>query len=287
MWMIEWIVWRWRRPCMLTNLQPWLTWSSQQGGNSYEEMKKKLCDPASLSKITVVSDWLTLIPTLIDVTCDYHSCNVSDVINFNVTDLSLNFKGFLTNAMYRFDLISQLPLSYHQDLNNTNLSKSPVGSGGGGYRALGGPVSSPTLYRVHGGDQSPRPSTPTSPSTQRVQSSVSLNMSPSASFSPPSPSAGGSGTSLDPALLINKSPSELPKGVDPSQREVGAGFWIWCKWHHNMEMIMCEALSVWMYLPKPTKSNVILSSCWGTATFHSNTTTLHNIIGWFTVCCSI
>uniref|UniRef100_A0A8C4HGY9 Villin-like n=1 Tax=Dicentrarchus labrax TaxID=13489 RepID=A0A8C4HGY9_DICLA len=34
-----------------------------------------------------------------------------------------------------------------------------------------------------------------------------------------SPSAGGSGMYLDPELLINKSPSELPQGVDPSQRE--------------------------------------------------------------------
>ncbi|XP_023263679.1 villin-1-like isoform X1 [Seriola lalandi dorsalis] len=136
------------------------------GGNSYEEMKKKLSDPASLSQITV-------------------------------------------------------------DLNNTNLSKSPVGTGGGGYRAPGGPVSSPPLYRVHGGDLSPRPSTPTSPSTQRAQPPVSMNLSPSASFTPSSPaaggtvspSAGGSGMYLDPELLINKSPSELPQGVEPDQRE--------------------------------------------------------------------
>ncbi|XP_040921286.1 villin-1 [Toxotes jaculatrix] len=133
------------------------------GGNSYEEMKKKLSDPASLSQITV-------------------------------------------------------------DLNNTNLSKSPVGMGGGGYRAPGGPVSSPPLYRVQGGDLSPRPSTPTSPSTQRSQPSASMNMSPSFTPSSPaggavSPSAGDSGMYLDPELLINKSPSELPQGVDPSQRE--------------------------------------------------------------------
>nr|CBN81991.1 Villin-1 [Dicentrarchus labrax] len=68
------------------------------GGNSYEEMKKKLSDAASLSQITV-------------------------------------------------------------DLNNSNLNKSPVGI------------------------------------------------------------SGGSGMYLDPELLINKSPSELPQGVDPSQRE--------------------------------------------------------------------
>ncbi|XP_051266754.1 villin-1 isoform X2 [Dicentrarchus labrax] len=111
------------------------------------------------------------------------------------------------------------------DLNNSNLNKSPVGISGGGYRAPGGPMSSPPVYRVHG-DLSPRPSTPTSPSTQRAQTSVSMNLSPSSNFSPSSlaggtvsPSAGGSGMYLDPELLINKSPSELPQGVDPSQRE--------------------------------------------------------------------
>uniref|UniRef100_A0A8C9YVN9 Villin like n=1 Tax=Sander lucioperca TaxID=283035 RepID=A0A8C9YVN9_SANLU len=95
----------------------------------------------------------------------------------------------------------------------------------------------------HGGDLSPRPSTPTSPSTQRAQSSASMTQSPSSSYTPSSPaggtvspSAGGSGMYLDPELLINKSPSELPQGVDPSQREVGAVLWICCK---NMEVIMC------------------------------------------------
>ncbi|KAM9337040.1 villin-1 [Symphorus nematophorus] len=133
------------------------------GGNSYEEMKKKLSDAASLSQITVDMD---------------------------------------------------------------KLNKSPGGISGGGYRAPGGPMSSPPAYRVHGGDLSPRPSTPTSPSTPRGQSSVSMNLSPSSSYigsSPArgsvSPSAGGSGRYLDPELLVNKSPSELPQGVDPSQRE--------------------------------------------------------------------
>ncbi|XP_069368173.1 villin-1 isoform X3 [Paralichthys olivaceus] len=101
------------------------------------------------------------------------------------------------------------------DLNKSFLNKS-----GGGNGAPGGPVSSPPLYRVHRGDLSPRPSTPTSPSVQRGQS-------PSSSYSPSlsraggtvSPSAGGSGTYLDPELLLNKSPSELPQGVDPGQRE--------------------------------------------------------------------
>ncbi|KAL6097789.1 vill [Pungitius sinensis] len=98
------------------------------GGNSYEEMTKKLSDPASLSQISV-------------------------------------------------------------DLSNSFFNKSP--GGGGGYRAPGGPAGSPT------------PSNPESPSTQRAQAL--------------SPSSGG--MYLDPEVLINKSPSELPQGVDPSRRE--------------------------------------------------------------------
>ncbi|XP_070708675.1 villin-1 isoform X1 [Pempheris klunzingeri] len=135
------------------------------GGNSYEEVKKKLSDAASLLQITV-------------------------------------------------------------DLKNSNLNKSAVGNSGGGYRAPGGPMGSPPVYRLHGGDLSPRPSTPTSPSPQRAQSSVSTNLSPSSSFTPSSPagdnvspSAGGSEMYLDPEILINKSPSELPQGVDPCRRE--------------------------------------------------------------------
>ncbi|XP_060949936.1 villin-1 [Limanda limanda] len=86
------------------------------------------------------------------------------------------------------------------DLKNSSLNKSPVSRGG--YGAPGGPVSSPPPYRIHGGDLSPGPSTPTSPFGGTV-----------------SPSAGGSGTYLDPELLLNKSASELPQGVDPGQRE--------------------------------------------------------------------
>ncbi|XP_074478507.1 villin-1 isoform X3 [Sebastes fasciatus] len=105
------------------------------------------------------------------------------------------------------------------DMSNANLNRSPGGVSGGGYGAPGGPTSSPPVYRFHGGDLSPRPSTPTSPSTQRAQSSASMNLSPSSSFTPSSPSAGGSGTFVDPELLINRSPSELPQGVDPNLRE--------------------------------------------------------------------
>lgn len=101
------------------------------------------------------------------------------------------------------------------DLKSYNLNTSPALSGGVGFLSQGG---SPSYYRVHGGDLSPRPSSPSSPSAQRARSSVSINLNSSASGTV-SPSAGGSGTYLDPELLINKSPSELPQGVDPSQRE--------------------------------------------------------------------
>lgn len=75
-------------------------------------------------------------------------------------------------------------------------------------------MSSFPLNKVHVVDFSPRPSTPNTPST------------PSSSYSPSSPPRGtmspSAGTFLDPQLLVNKSPNELPQGVDPSQREVGA-----------------------------------------------------------------
>lgn len=126
-------------------------------------------------------------------------------------------------------MISLTHVLCHQDFSN--LNKSP----GGSYQAPGGPMTSPPVYRTHGGDLSPRPATPTSPSTLRTQSPVLMNLSPSSRFNLTftdggikSPSAGYSGKFLDPELLINKSPSELPQGVDPSQREVGAVLWIWC-----------------------------------------------------------
>ncbi|XP_061569837.1 villin-1 [Cololabis saira] len=88
------------------------------------------------------------------------------------------------------------------DLSNVNVNKAPAGRGGGGYRAPGGPMTSP-VYRTHGDDMSPRSSAPTSPFNQRT----------------PSSSAGGSGMTLDPELLVSKTPDDLPEGVDPSQRE--------------------------------------------------------------------
>lgn len=109
-----------------------------------------------------------------------------------------------------------------QDLNNYDLNKDALG----GYRAPGGPISSYPLYRIHGGDHSPKPSTPTSPSTLRSPSSPNH---PSFGFvpispigGPVSPSAGQYGVHLNPERLINKSPSDLPDGVDPTRKEVGA-----------------------------------------------------------------
>uniref|UniRef100_A0A7N6BYH3 HP domain-containing protein n=1 Tax=Anabas testudineus TaxID=64144 RepID=A0A7N6BYH3_ANATE len=81
--------------------------------------------------------------------------------------------------------------------HNANLNNSPGGVSGGGYRAPGGPVSSFPFSKVQVADLSPRSNGGTM-----------------------SPSAGGSGMYLDPQLLLNKSPSELPQGVDPTQREV-------------------------------------------------------------------
>ncbi|KAF3836570.1 hypothetical protein F7725_029128 [Dissostichus mawsoni] len=57
------------------------------------------------------------------------------------------------------------------DLNNTNLNKSAVG---GGYGAPGGPASSPPAYRIHGGDLSPRPSTPAAPPPRETQPPTSV-----------------------------------------------------------------------------------------------------------------
>ncbi|XP_055364192.1 villin-1, partial [Betta splendens] len=118
------------------------------GGNSYEEMKAKLSDAASVSQITV-------------------------------------------------------------DLNSANLSNS-TGMSGGGYRAPGGPVSPSPLSKVQVVDLSSNSSTPTSPSNKKGQS-----MAPS-----PSTVDGGTGMYLNPQLLLNKSPSDLPQGVDPTKREV-------------------------------------------------------------------
>uniref|UniRef100_A0A3P9HW53 Villin-like n=1 Tax=Oryzias latipes TaxID=8090 RepID=A0A3P9HW53_ORYLA len=78
---------------------------------------------------------------------------------------------------------------------------SNAGIGGDGYRAPGGPMSSPPPYRTHGFDISPK--SPTIPKAKI----------------PPFFTSVESGKYLDPKLLVNKEASELPEGVDPSRRE--------------------------------------------------------------------
>ncbi|KAK7881825.1 hypothetical protein WMY93_030234 [Mugilogobius chulae] len=86
------------------------------------------------------------------------------------------------------------------DLNITNLNKVPSE---GGYRAPGGPVTSPPANKGHKANLS----FPTSPVSHRSSTSSSFTSSGSGEFF------------VDPQLLINKSAEELPSGVDPSQRE--------------------------------------------------------------------
>ncbi|KAM4534393.1 villin-1 isoform 1-T1 [Odontesthes bonariensis] len=89
------------------------------------------------------------------------------------------------------------------DMSKTDLLKNRTEIDGSGYRAPGGPMTSPLVYRPHRADMSPKSLTPTSPFFPRSLSS----------------SAGGGGMYLHPEVLVNKSSSELPQGVDPSQRE--------------------------------------------------------------------
>uniref|UniRef100_A0A669CX69 Villin like n=1 Tax=Oreochromis niloticus TaxID=8128 RepID=A0A669CX69_ORENI len=101
-------------------------------------------------------------------------------------------------------------LSWLQDLQNTKLNKTPVGGGGGGYRAPGGPLTSPPPNKAYFQDETdffPRPSSPTRPQSGMSSSSAS------------SLSSSGAGKFLDPELLVNKTPDELPDGVDPTRKE--------------------------------------------------------------------
>ncbi|CAI5673136.1 villin-1 isoform X3 [Oreochromis niloticus] len=96
------------------------------------------------------------------------------------------------------------------DLQNTKLNKTPVGGGGGGYRAPGGPLTSPPPNKAYFQDETdffPRPSSPTRPQSGMSSSSAS------------SLSSSGAGKFLDPELLVNKTPDELPDGVDPTRKE--------------------------------------------------------------------
>ncbi|XP_043961338.1 villin-1 [Gambusia affinis] len=87
------------------------------------------------------------------------------------------------------------------ELNAGSLNKGVDATDFGGHSAPGGPTSSFPMYRIHGGMMSPKSPTPTSPFR--------------GTYSP----AGSSGMSVDAKLLINVPASELPEGVDPSQRE--------------------------------------------------------------------
>ncbi|PWA18021.1 hypothetical protein CCH79_00004157, partial [Gambusia affinis] len=87
------------------------------------------------------------------------------------------------------------------ELNAGSLNKGVDATDFGGHSAPGGPTSSFPMYRIHGGMTSPKSPTPTSPFR--------------GTYSP----AGSSGMSVDAKLLINVPASELPEGVDPSQRE--------------------------------------------------------------------
>uniref|UniRef100_A0A667ZSN4 Villin like n=1 Tax=Myripristis murdjan TaxID=586833 RepID=A0A667ZSN4_9TELE len=84
-------------------------------------------------------------------------------------------------------------------------------------------------HKHHKESLSPWVHSPTSPLNQRAQSSLSVTLSPPfvITSSPSaggtmSPPAGGFNHYLDPEVLVNKSPSQLPYGVDASQREVGS-----------------------------------------------------------------
>lgn len=46
---------------------------------------------------------------------------------------------------------------------------------------------------------------------------------------------------VKPELLINKSPSELPQGVDPSQKEVSAGRWTRWERHQTQELFCADS----------------------------------------------
>lgn len=97
-----------------------------------------------------------------------------------------------------------------------------------GYSAPGGPINYP-FYRVHSTELSPKPRSPISPSMLRSPTSPGRN---SFGFLPASPT--GSPFSpldmheghLDPKHLVNTAPDDLPDGVDPSRKEVGARFWV-------------------------------------------------------------
>ncbi|XP_056155160.1 advillin [Lampris incognitus] len=153
------------------------------GGNSYEEMKRKLADTASLSHITV---------------------------DLNYTDMSKSPVGLAAGGgTYRAPggPVSSLPA---YNLHGGDLSPGPSSP------------SSPRNQRAQATlsvSLSPSTGRPLSPLAGGAMSpSMGGSMSPSVGV-PVSPSTGGSMRILAPELIVNKAPSELPQGVDPMQKE--------------------------------------------------------------------
>lgn len=66
------------------------------------------------------------------------------------------------------------------------------------------------FYRGHGANLSPKPMSPTSPSSHRPQFNIPFNQTDAPRMY------------FEPKLLVNKLSDQLPPGVDPCQREVGA-----------------------------------------------------------------
>lgn len=82
--------------------------------------------------------------------------------------------------------------------------------------APGSPSSTTPFYRVHGGNWSPKPMSPTSPSSQRPQFTMPLTQIDGPMH------LHADRVYYEPKLLVNKLPDQLPPGVDPCQREVGS-----------------------------------------------------------------
>ncbi|XP_056868719.1 villin-1 isoform X2 [Takifugu flavidus] len=93
------------------------------------------------------------------------------------------------------------------ELNNASFNK--MGDGG----APGSPSSTTPFYRVHGGNWSPKPMSPTSPSSQRPQFTMPLTQIDGPMH------LHADRVYYEPKLLVNKLPDQLPPGVDPCQRE--------------------------------------------------------------------
>ncbi|MGH0162055.1 UNVERIFIED_CONTAM: hypothetical protein FKN15_072310 [Acipenser sinensis] len=107
----------------------------------------------------------------------------------------------IKNSLGEASAISQITV----DLNKTDLNKEKGGaskSPASGYRAPGGP------------------STPLDTATKNKPHSVSTDKIDGRSPAAPN----GRTTGYDPELLINKTAEELPEGVDPSRKEIFAGF---------------------------------------------------------------